>query len=261
MQTGNPHRLTVKQHVFPSASIKRYATTEGTVQVYSKRLGKVLSIYPKNSFFCVNRVWDQKSENGIGKSIEDAFQALADRVVDGSVKRIGIFEKIVVEEYLSLWRSRHDLRHSGLPDYMVNGVSGDSLTLDQQEILEKNHTMFISEDGKFLGRFMAGPKILIQMDYFREQVKNVQWGIARARSGEFLVPDCFGPMMIVPISPNIALIADLDSQSLTADEVALVNRNAVLHCTDYYFSRALSCCPIVSFSNPWLKGASLPFKP
>lgn len=98
-QPGNPHRLTIDQHVFPKASIQRFTNPGGSVEIFVKKLNRVLKLKPNNSIFCARRVWDQKTEAGIGKHIEDRFQALACAIEKGTVTTIGVFEKRIIEEF------------------------------------------------------------------------------------------------------------------------------------------------------------------
>jgi len=247
-QKGNPHRLTIDQHIFPRASINRFANTDGLVEVFSGNAKKVLKIKSNNSLFCAKRIWDQKTEVGIGKRIEDEFQRLSDRIQNGSIGTIGFFEKRIVEDFFSLWRSRHQFKVHGLPDLSVNGITGDSLTKDQQEILERKHIIFF-RDGVMPGRFTAGIQIIRYMDAFRYDNRHIQWGIVRSVEGEFIVPDCFEEMMIVPVSPTIAVMADHPNATITKRELEVVNSLAIDRSSHFYFARKLSNCPVTGDSN------------
>ena len=250
-QKGNPHRLTIDQHVFPKASINRFANADGMVEVVSYSAKKALRVKSNNNLFCAKRVWDQKTEVGIGKRIEDRYQNLIDGVLRGSVSTIGYFEKKVVEEFFSLWRSRQRFKVDGLPDLKINGISGDPLTKDQQELLERRHTIFF-RDGVMPGRFAAGIHVVGFMDAFRHDNRYMEWGIVRAGEGEFIVPDCFEDMMIIPVSPTISIIADQPNSVLTRSEVAVINQIAIDRSTNYYFARSLSDCPVYRDSPPRL---------
>lgn len=248
-QPGNPHRLTVDQHVFPKASIQRFTNLGGNVEIFVKRLNRVLQLRSNNSIFCAKRVWDQKTEAGIGKHIEDRFQALARAIVSGTVTTIGIFEKRIVEEFFSLWRTRHKFRLEGLEDVVLHGVTGDSLTKDQQEILERKHVMY-ALDGVMKGRLLAGVHVFRYQDQFIHDNKSMRWGIARSCSDEFIVPDCFDDMMIVPVSPKIAIVADLPDLTLTHDQVVVINQAAISRASGYYFARRLAVSPVVCEIGP-----------
>jgi hypothetical protein len=76
-QKGNPRHLTVKQHVWPFESIRRFANSKGVVCLYYKPRDKTRWAKPNDPLFCARRVWDQRAETGYMKRIEDAFQAVA----------------------------------------------------------------------------------------------------------------------------------------------------------------------------------------
>ncbi|MCM2463459.1 DUF4238 domain-containing protein [Pseudomonas sp. CG7] len=242
-QPGNPHRLTVDQHVFPKAGIQRFTNSDGNVEIFIKKLNRVLQLRPNNPIFCAKRVWDQKTEAAVGKHIEDRFQALARAIVNGTVTTIGILEKRVVEEFFSLWRARHKFRLEGLEDVVLHGIAGDSLTKDQQEILERKHVMY-AVDGVMKGRLLASVHVFGYQNAFLQDNQSMQWGIARSYSDEFIAPDCFADMMIIPVSPRIAIVADQPDMILTHDQVAVINQQAIARASDYYFARRLALIPV-----------------
>lgn len=248
-QNGNPHRLTVNQHVFPKASIQRFANLDGTVEVFFKKQGRTLQLKSNNSIFCAKRVWDQKTEVGVGKRIEDRFQALACAIEKGAVTTIGVFEKRIVEEFFSLWRTRQKFRLQGLEDVHLNSIIDDYLTKDKQEILERNHVMY-SVDGVMPGRLLASVHVFGYQDRFIHNNKSTRWGIARSYSDEFVVPDCFDDMMIVPISPKIAIVAGLPDLMLTHDQVVVINQAAIARASEYYFARRLAVSPVAREISP-----------
>jgi hypothetical protein len=250
-QKGNPHKLTINQHVFPRKGIDRFSNDKGLVQLCIKDVAKVIRVSSKNSLFCAKRVWDQGTEAGMGKAIEDRFQALVDSILVGHTSAIGYFEKAVVEDFFSLWRTRQKFRAEGLDDFKLEGIEGNFLTKDEQEILERRHVMFC-RDGVWPGRFAARIHVFGYMNTFRHDNQQVQWGIVRAGEGEFIVPDCFQDMMIVPISPKLLIVADQPNSTLTRSEVAVINQTAIDRSTDYFFARSLSECPVYRDSPPRL---------
>ncbi|WEK10241.1 MAG: hypothetical protein P0Y51_04805 [Candidatus Pseudomonas colombiensis] len=248
-QVGNPQSLTVNQHVFPKASIQRFTDSDGIVEVFVKKQKRILRLKANNPFFCAKRVWDQKTEAGVGKRIEDRFQGLACAIENGKVTTIGVFEKRIVEEFFSLWRTRQKFKIQGLEDVYLNGIACDSLTKDQQEILERKHVIY-AVDGVMRGRLLASVHIFGYQDRFIEDNKSMAWGIVRSHFKEFVVPDCFDDMMIVPISPKIAIVADMPDSTLTYDQVAIINQIAIARTTEYFFARRLSSSPLVREITP-----------
>jgi hypothetical protein len=95
--------LTVKQHVWPLASIARFADGTGTVCLFDKVRSKARRALPDDSIFCARRVWDQRAESGYMAAIEVAFQNLANEVVSGGVTSIGSSQKVTVDAFFALW--------------------------------------------------------------------------------------------------------------------------------------------------------------
>lgn len=244
VQKANPYKLTIKQHVFPAVSINRFSADTGKVDVFMMEQQIVRSLAPKDKYFCALRAWDQKSEAGYGKKIEDRFQELAESIISGRVKTIGLLEKFVVEEFFALWRARRSFKHNRQPDLTVRGITGDSISVDEQERLENHYVMFF-RGGVLPGRFVAGINTIRYIDMFIEANRNMRWGIVRAGEGEFLVPDGFADMMIVPVTPSISLMADRPDGVIGRREVAIANRVAIERSAQYYFARDFSCCPVI----------------
>lgn len=243
-QPGNPHKFTLNQHVFPKASIERFAGEDGCVEIYSIPHRKVLSLKPNNPIFCAQRVWDQKTEAAVSRRIEDKFQALADAIERGTVTTIGIWEKRTVEQFFSLWRTRQKFRVEGLEDVRLHGVEGESLTKAQEEVIESKHAIYAS-NGVVKGRLLASIHVLGYETTFIQANESMQWGIARSTSGDFLVPDSFEDMMIVPISPRLAIVVSVPDCVLSRDEVAVINQSAISRAKNYYFARQLSAAPVI----------------
>ncbi|MDO8065442.1 hypothetical protein [Janthinobacterium sp. SUN206] len=87
-QKGNPHKLTIDQHIFPKACIARFIGENGTVQVRRKNGEQDLWLVPGSSYFCARRLWDQKAEAFFMKAIEDRYQEVARSIVTGAVNTL-----------------------------------------------------------------------------------------------------------------------------------------------------------------------------
>jgi hypothetical protein len=61
---------------------------------------------PEDKLFCARRVWDQKSELGYMKKIEDSFQILAAKMSDSKIANLGPSENKTVTEFFTLWEFR-----------------------------------------------------------------------------------------------------------------------------------------------------------
>ena len=80
--------LVKNQHVFPAKSIERFCGSNGHVQVRRLKGGDAFLQGPKSNVFCVKRIWDQRSEQGYGKSIEDRFQYLIENELANKVEHM-----------------------------------------------------------------------------------------------------------------------------------------------------------------------------
>jgi len=244
-QKGNPHGLTVMQHTFPRASIARFTGGDGRVSVSYMSKNKQLRLAPSDQLFCAKRTWDQRAEQGFMKKIEDSFQALAEAIIDGRVKRIGFFEKTVVDDFFALWNIREHRKSKPISDQAIKGVValGQELTKDQQESLEKNYYGFVRPDYTVPGRQMAGLNIQMNLDAVRQQLVDSQWGILKAKEGEFIVPDNFSNARIVPVTPEMCLFSQSENGFISLTEVAKINRLAIASSREYFFARDFSKYP------------------
>lgn len=87
---------------------------------------------PRNPIFCVRRAWDQRSEHGYMRQIEDRFQTLANRIV-GGCRSLSEPECKIVTEYYALWRYRAIQRGKLEPDVPIRGLPHDKISEDQRD--------------------------------------------------------------------------------------------------------------------------------
>jgi hypothetical protein len=243
-QRGNPHQFAINQHVFPAASIARFADKNGTVSLADGLRQKVRRAKPNDHIFCAKRAWDHRSETGYMRSIEGQFQQLASRIIEGAVTEIGDSEKNIVDRFWSLWYMRALNRTLESQEVQARGIIGGSmLTQDQEENLEKNGYMFAREGGRFLARQLNGMKVQIGIDRYHGSLSETKWGIIHAEEGEFVVPDA-PTCTIVPLTPTLCIAASPVSGTIVFQNVAEINRAVVDHARSYFFARDLSKCPI-----------------
>lgn len=241
-QKGNPHRLTVMQHVFPAKSIERFADIEGNVVVADALRKHVRPAKPGDLIFCARRAWDQRAEAGYMRHIESAFQALADKIIDGVVSEIGEAEKRVVNDFYSLWYVRARRRNLKEQEVQMKGVTGENLTPDQAEILESKGIIFLREGGKLPTRHINGMQIQILVGRQAEALAEAQWGIIQAKEGEFVVPDV--PIhSIVPLTPTRCLVSPAPCGIILKKNVTEINHSLITACHEYFFARDFSKCP------------------
>jgi len=126
----------------------------------------------------------------------------------------------------------------------MRGVAPDNLTDDQRERLESNGYLVSNAVAAMPGRMMAHMAIWFEIRQATLNLADIQWGIAEALEGEFLVPDHFGEYSIVPVTPRLCLVAGSGDHALLLDGVRFVNRIAIIASSKYLVAREFSRCPI-----------------
>jgi hypothetical protein len=242
-QKGNPNRFTIYQHVLPQASIKRFEAYDGRVSVRLRGDKKPLRLLPSDAMFCAKRAWDQRAETGYMKEIEDRFQEIADRILEGQ-DLLSIDESAEVTNFYSLWCLRFQHRYERTPDHVVNGIVGELLSKTQEENLEANQVTFIRADQRMPGRFVAGLRIQMGIHQMATGLRGKKWGVARACKCEFIAPDTFGKFAVVPLSPQACLTLDKESRELSRPEVEQVNTLATTSFRKYLIARDFERCPL-----------------
>jgi hypothetical protein len=255
LQAGNPHTLTIKQHVFPSASIARFVGRNGCVDLCDIPRRLVRAATAGDVTFCAKRAWDQRAETGYMKLIEDTFQDLANRIIAGPGLVIGDQEKRTINEFFALWymRSRH--RNMDAQEIQANGVTGTNHTKDVEEKLEKNGYMFSRQGGRVPARQLNG--LMLQLWTFRyanNHLPAARWGVIQADDGEFVVPDV--PLQtVVPLTPTLCLVSPAPNGIIPKQNVAEINRNVMETSQEYFFARDFWKCPA------WLRSRRERFPP
>lgn len=236
-QAGNPHKITVKQHVLPRKSIARFAASDGLVSVYLCKNRKIVRLAAKDVLFCVRRVWHQNAEVGYFKKIEDSFQSLCEQILGGDTYNQSSKNNEIISLFYSLWRLRAELKSAPLGSIKSPlDLPGSELTKDEEEILEKNGCFFYTKNGMSSQQHAA---MALQIGVTRLIPLDTEWGLAQSASLEFIVPDSFGDIGIVPLSPTLCFVANAPSGNITDDNVAIINKIAIEKSTEYYFARIL----------------------
>ena len=249
-QKGNPHKLPVKQHIFPVRSIERFTGDDGMVSVHVKSNNKIFRASPINEIFTAKRIWDDRAETGYMKLIEDDFQEFSEALLNGNVKPIGSTENEDISKFFGLWYYRSRYRAQPNDDTKLQGIIGleSNFTKDEQEILEKSHIGFIRPDLKIPGRQITGMQIQLGLIDFQKRMTEAHWLIVKASKGEFIVPDA--PFLaIIPIIPTLCLVAfpnksnEIETEEIKEDEVRRINKFFIESSQRYYFARDFSKCP------------------
>jgi hypothetical protein len=241
LRKANPNRLTVKQHVFPKRSIARFASGDDRVAVRFRDSGAERRFLPRDPLFCVHRGWDDGTERGFVKRIEDEFQKLAEEILAGRLA-LDQSQHLTITRFCLLWRSRFELKRDPQEDVQFRGIvpQKTSLTQAQQENLEGNGYIY-ALGNSMPGRHIAG--ILLrkeQLALTRTEVANTEWAVVTSTSVEFIVPDTFGDLGAVPLSPKFCLTANDIGGLLPQDVCIDINQKAIEQSAQYYFARDFS---------------------
>ena len=242
-QKGNPHQLTVRQHVYPRASIARFLEGGG-VDVLDFKRDSMRRAGPDDDLFCANRAWAHGPEADWMKDKEDAFQALVEVALRERPTAFDDKQSEIISEFYALWQARAERRH--FPTQSI-GPMADVIgmrriyTPDELELLEKNGINAFRGDGSIQMRHIMGPVIRLAMDRIREGMNDSHWVLVSAPDGEFCVPDV-PAHGIIPLTPSIVLHS-MRSGSTSRGDVAEINGAMAAGTREYLFARSITCCP------------------
>lgn len=241
-QKGNPHQLAISQHVFPAKSIARFAGADGKVQLHMQRPSLVRRAKPTDSIFCAQRVWDHGSEVGFIKALEDRFQRLASLIIDGRIVSFDQEQTHTISAFYVLWMARAQLREQPAQKFDLQGIlPGRERSRDEEEQLEKAGLAF-HRGTTVPSHVVNGLHVrLLVSRYLRQMNPTATWGIVRASSGEFVVPD-WPVYSFVPVNPTVVLANPAINQTLERDTVRLVNAQLRSASRRYFFARDFAEC-------------------
>jgi len=251
-QAKNPHQLTVWQHIMPKRSIQRFGDPNGWVNLHRIQENQDLQLQSDNPIFCAKRVWNQKAEENSIR-IETAFQQVADLIVTNKVGTLTKDMHFSVTEMYLLWRVRFLYASRPLPDQKIKMFSHErKLSKDDQEQLEKNHILFVNQDGTLAGRDLTGILLRRDMDIaLRAGAGDMRWGVVRTEPGlEFLCPDATINQPIIPVSPNVCLISGLPDGIAPPASIGNINQTLIYEARNYWFAREPAKCPITKRTLP-----------
>jgi hypothetical protein len=244
-QKGNPHRLPVKQHVFPVRSIARFANSGGVVQLHNLATLQTRAARPGDAIFCAMRAWDLRAERGFMKQIEDEFQELAERIIAGTVTRIVAADKGKVDRFFALWKWRAHFRDADPQEVQFKGVTGARWTQDQEEEFEKAGVLVLREGGRAPAHRVHGSQLQVAIDRECSMLTGIRWGIIQAVGGQFLVPDA-PTTAHVPLHPTLSLCGGeqewIAGSGILRRNVVDLNRHLLKGCKAYYFSNDPAEC-------------------
>lgn len=244
-QQGNPHQLTINQHIYPAKSIARFYNETKKINIYSFVANKAFITTASNDLFCAKRAWDQQAEVGYMKSIEDNFQMVCDLIITGILIKINDFEKDIINKFFALWNCRFHWNEQKIEDHKIVGALGlaRNYSKDELEFFEKNGICGIRPDMTIPARHTNSGSILSNINQILPDLEDSEWGILKAMGGEFLVPDRCTNGRYIPISPTICLLAHSGNDLIDIDEVGYINKKAIESSKYYFFAKDLSKCP------------------
>jgi len=243
-QVKNPNQFTIEQHVFPRSCIARFCNSNSKVQTKILLRQKVQDLSPTSSWFCAQRVWDQRTETQAARTTETNYNDLANQLVNGDVKTLTPEMNVIVTRLYVLWNTRFEVRKNPPPHGEMAGVlPGAPLSKDAQENLEMNGYIYM-DGSRMSSRMLAGLKVRLHGMNAARFWEDTRWGILKSSDAEFLVPDNVVHASFMPVSPSICLsMGDVD-RFVSPLQVGQINRRLAEFAERYYFARDLEKCPI-----------------
>jgi hypothetical protein len=236
----NPYKLTINQHTFPRASINRFSKN-GKVYVHLKEENKLVILSLDNKLFCAQRLWNESLEHGLMFRIEGEFQRLVDKVLKDYMD-LSTEDHAKISKFWALWKIRSETKFSPALDISFLGLPNhQELSKNEEDALEKNGYIYMKED-TLQSRHVNSIGIQLQLTVCSEQIiaKGTKWGLIYSPNIEFIVPDTFNKIGIVPVSPNFCFVANTKSGSITNSNAIAINKNAINNAKKYYFSQDFS---------------------
>lgn len=242
-QSGNPHQLVLKQHVFSAASIQRFTNEFDRVEVADLVRSKTRFARVDDKIFCADRAWSSGSDTGWMKTVEDDYQSLASSVAACASHRLTAPEGSRVGAFFALWQARAERRNTEIEPIKLEGILGVSraFTPDDIERLEKHGIHAIRPDGSMAGRDMNDDLLKMSFIKWRRYFEELRWGVIRS-DGEFVIPDT--PVQcLLPVTPHVAFISEASTPAISQKVLAILNRNVAANATNYLFAHSISDCP------------------
>lgn len=247
VQKGNPHKLTVNQHIFPTESIKRFMH-DGGVEVREKVAGRTLRRRPDDVLFCALRVWDHRSEHGFMLEIENAYQRVADKIIGGH-RELNEADHSSITDFYLLWHLRQRARSAPPTFPKLTGWKPERVITgkDAQEQFEKSGVIYWNKNEEIPIHILTGTNLQLEVWAERERMSGTRWGIFQIMSGhgEFLVPDRLSLHSAVPLSPELCLVAQHTNRLVDFSFVGQYNGLAIENAEKYYFARHIKNCPVL----------------
>lgn len=239
----NPYQLTKNQHIHSKHAISFFKNETNRVEVFDLASKEVTSKKPGDSYFCGIRLWDERAEKGYMAAIERDFHYEIDNL--GSLSQRN---HKAITEYFFLWRFRHMALSSKKENIRLSGVSGDEMTHDEEEIVEKKHSIFVQRDSTVPYHMYNGLQIQVNIDRAMYQYGNIQWGLWKAKRGEFILADRYYKdnelCGFFPISPTFAFAASMRDGMIDYSNVKSCNNESIKFSSQYCIARSWANAPL-----------------
>lgn len=247
-QKGNPHKLTVNQHIIPKASIKRFSREDGSVDIYITKDKNKIRFKPENSFFCAMRVWNQNAESGYMKDIEDQYQKLIVNLVKRPSRDITTNENRVISEMFALWNCRWNIDRQPLPQIKYKNVKALAFNpnKEERERLEKVGISPIYEENNeftIAKRDILAPIIRLNIIRVVEELEGSNWKLVESAHGQFIFPDNAKNIDYMPVTPKFCLIHCAAYNQIYYKDLTALNNNSISNSVKYFFANDLKNCP------------------
>ncbi|WP_345870331.1 hypothetical protein [Shewanella algae] len=251
VQKGNPHKLTIKQHMFPAKSINRFGDENSFVEVFLINDKKEFKLKEDAKLFCARRAWDQRAEAIFMKNIEDKYQGLAEIILNNGLIKLGVKEQAIITDMFALWNIRWHWNKQQVSDQKIEGAISVAreYSVDEQEELEANGITSIRPDLTIPGRSITGVSIQQNLYQVREQMRDAHWGILQSKAGNFIVPDNTPTSRMLPLSPRICLFSQSENERISEGELAELNQVLLDGAEQYFFAKKLADCPLLRKYN------------
>lgn len=247
MTTAPRLQVTTAQHIFPRSCLRHFAGRGGKLQVRFLRTGLVEHHGPDSQRFTATRAWDQRTEANVMQQIETEFGRVVAPIRKGHAHALLPEQHRAVAALYALWMLRAHRASTPIPDIQLNGIWDSTAHRPAAAVddMEAHGIITIKPGGFVIGRQMAGPQLLLDLDRACLELADIKWGVLRAAegAGEFCIPDTPGRVLYLPIIPSVALAGGWADSTVDHDAVLSFNTAAVLHARDFVAARDLATCP------------------
>lgn len=230
-------QMVTNQHFHSARFIKKFCCKDGLVDIKLKNNGYSYRRGVRSKIFTTKGTWDQKSELGYMRLVEDQFH----NEIKENKGFLNRNHKLITRYWL-LWHIRFNF-HKCPPQTENFDLTPTALNEDDRQFLDRMGIFYVDDDGVFSSRSVAGIQILGYLNFYMDRHIDLKWGLLETSDGEFLVADCYRNLGYMPISPKLALMENTQDQIVSSQQVRELNEASINRASDFYFARRLDQCP------------------